>query len=362
MAMRSKFFVVAFCVFLIFSVDPVAAARVQTNHESLDSGSNKDVVQLEEQWFARGDRCVRLQNNFNTAVSRVRAKSQRASRYPGIVSSASLVMTLRRMNRNFKLAAQRECSWITEKDADTDTMLSVARENLNGNPCLPQVQAMMGEVNQSDAEELSMMAVQAVQMLISGNCTTVEFPTEETSEQPVIQTETMEEISEDVLDDVADAALDAEEEEVDGSVLVEQDVSLEQKPHVVVVHPGQQVAVAHPVPAPAPRPAADVQPQHQSSWAVEAVVGIGLFILSIGLLCAAGPAIMAVISLIFISVIVLFLAFFYTFIAVTLQANPATGNAWLSSYLYSTWTWTTQAFGGQLTNGAHWAECFRYLR
>lgn len=365
MAMRSKFFVVALCTFFILSVDPVAAARVQANHESLDSESNKDVVHLEERWFGRGDRCLRLQRSFNTAVSRVRTKANRASQLPGIVSSASLVMTLRRLNRNFKLAAERECSWVSEQDADTDTMISVAHENLNGNPCLTQAQDLMVGVDQSNAEAMSTAAVQAVQMLISGNCTTVEFPTEETSEQPAIHSETMEAISDDVLDDVADAALEAEDEEVDGSVLVEQDITLEQKPHVVVYQPAYQQPIATPI-------AAQMQGTGEfamrddwwtrQSSAVQAVVAIVLFMLSIGLLCAAGPAVMAVISLIVISVVVLFLAFFYTFIAVALQSNPATGNQWLASYLYSTWGWTTAAFGQQLTNGAHWVECFAYLR
>lgn len=366
MAMRSK--LLAFCTFLILSVDPVAAARVQTNHESRGSESNMNAVNMEEEWFARGDRCVRLQRNFNTAVSRVRTKANRASQHPGIVSSASLVMTLRRLNRNFKLAAERECSWVSDQDADTNTMISVAHENLDSNPCLPQAQALMTGVDQSNAEELSTVAVQAVHMLISGDCTTVvEVPTEETDEQPAIGTEAMEALSDDALDDVADAALGAEDEQADGSVFVEQDLSLEQKPIVVVAQPGQvvhagQIVQAHPQPAVQPAAQPAMPPQRRESTAVQAVVGIILFILSIGLLCAAGPAVMAVISLIIISIMVLFLAFFYTFIAVALQANPATGNQWLASYLHSTWRWTTSAVGGQLTNGAHWFECFAYLR
>jgi len=351
MAMRSRFFVVAFCTFLILSVDPVAAARVQAHYESRDSELNKNVVHSEGQWFTAEDRCLRLQRNFNTAVSRVRTKANRASQHSGIVSTASLVMTLRRLNRNYQLAAERECSWIDEQDADTDTMISVAHENLDGNPCLPQAQELMVGVDESSAEEMSTAAVQAVQMLISGNCSTVEIPTEETIEQPAIHPETMEAISDDAMDDMADAALDAEDEQIDGSILVEQDISLEQKPPPAYLQP------AYPV---QPRPA--MQPRTRESYAVQAVVAIALFVLSIGLMCAAGPAVMAVISLIVISVLVLFLAFFYTFIAIALQANPATGTAWLASYLQSTWSWTTSAFGTQLTNGRHWRQCFAYLR
>jgi len=358
MVMRSNFFLVAISTFLILSVDPVAAARVQ-KHESHDSESNTDVVHLDENWhvFSAEDRCARLKRNFNLAVSRVRSKANRASRHPGIVSTASLVMTMRRLNRNFKLAAERECSWVSEQDADTDTMVSVAHENIAGHPCLPQVQELMAGVDQSDSDEMSTAAVQAVHMLLSGNCTTVEIPTEETEEQPAIQEETMEEIADDALDDVADVALEAEEQEEE-SVLLEQEVSLEQKPPGTYYVPVQQ-------PAPVMQPMQPAQPapvDEREFWAVRAIVAIGLFILSIGLMCAAGPAVMAVISLIFLSVIVLFLAFFYTFIAVALHANPATGNQWLFSYLHSTWSWVSTATGTQLANGAHWRQCFAFLR
>lgn len=351
MAMRSQLFV-AFCAFLLLGVDPVAAARVQ-KHESQDSESSADVALLDENWFSAEDRCARLKRNFNVAVSRVRNKAYRASRHPGVVSTASLVMTMRRLNRNFKLAAERECSWVSEQDADTDTMVSVAHENIAGHPCLPQVQQMMAGVNQSDADDMSTAAVQAVHMLLSGNCTAVEIPTEETDEQPTIQPATMEEISDEALDDVADVALQAEEQEEE-SVLLEQEVSLEQKPTGGVVYvPAQQAPVAQP---------AATQVDEREFWAVRAIVAIGLFILSIGLMCAAGPAVMAVISLVFLSVLVLFLAFFYTFIAVALHANPATGTQWLFSYLQSTWSWVSSAFGSQLANGAHWRQCFAFLR
>merc|ERR1719375_2095976 len=103
----------------------------------------------------------------------------------------------------------------------------------------------------------------------------------------------------DALDDVADVALEAEEQEEE-SVLLEQDVSLEQKP----TGGGYYV-----VPAQQPAPVMQSQPapvDEREFWAVRAIVAIGLFILSIGLMCAAGPAVMAIISLIFLSVIVLF--------------------------------------------------------
>lgn len=351
--MRAKLFLVSFGTFLILSVDPVAAARVQ-KHESHDSESSTDVAHLDENWFSAEDRCQRLKRNFNVAVSRVQNKAYRASRHPGIVSTASLVMTMRRLNRNFKLAAERECSWVSEQDADTDTMVSVAHENIAGHPCLPHVQQMMAGVNQSDADDMSTAAVQAVHMLLSGNCTAVEIPTEETDEQPTIQPATMEEISDDALDDVADVALEAEEQEEE-SALLEQEASLEQKPGVVYV-PAQQAPVAQPAAPPG------TQVDEREFWAVRAIVAIGLFILSIGLMCAAGPAVMAVVSLVFLSVLVLFLAFFYTFIAVALHANPATGTQWLFSYLQSTWSWVSSAFGSQLANGAHWRSCFAFLR
>lgn len=349
--MRSNYFVVAFCTFLILNVDPVAAARVQ-KHESHDSESNTDVVHLDENWFSAEDRCARLKRNFNLAVSRVQNKANRASRRPGIVSTASLVMTMRRLNRNFKLAAERECSWVSEQDADTDTMVSVAHENIAGHPCLPQVQELMAGVDQSDSDGMSTAAVQAVHMLLSGNCTTVDIPTEETEDQPAIQEETMEDIADDALDDVADVALEAEEQD-DESVLLEQEVSLEQKPGTYYVPAQPAPVMQHAQPAPV---------DEREFWAVRAIVAIGLFILSIGLMCAAGPAVMAVISLIFLSVMVLFLAFFYTFIAVALHANPATGNQWLFSYLHSTWSWVSTATSSQLANGAHWRQCFAFLR
>lgn len=349
MAMRSKFFVVGLGIFFNGSVDPVAASRVQNNDAVHDSELNTDAENVE--WDILEYRCARLQRNFNTAVSMVRTKANRASQNPGLVSTARLVTNLRQLTRHFQIASDIECSWVSEQDADTDTMLSVAHENMDGNPCLPQARKLMAGADQSNADDMSIAAVQAMQMLISGNCTAIVLSFEATAEQPAIEKGTMEEINDDVIEELEVAALEAEDDQDDqddGSLLVELDTALEQKPH-------------------AGAPPYAGTPAHRDNYrpgstAVRAVVGGVLFILSLGFLCAVGPAFVGIIALIAVSIIVLFLAFFFTFIAVALQANPATGNTWLFSYLRSTWGFTAEAIGMQLVNGAHWLECFAYLR
>merc|ERR1740133_587343 len=47
------------------------------------------------------------------------------------------------MTRVYERAASQECTWVSERDIDTDALRSTVQENLGENPCFPQAQALM---------------------------------------------------------------------------------------------------------------------------------------------------------------------------------------------------------------------------
>merc|ERR1740133_621549 len=74
------------------------------------------------------------------------------------------------MTRVYERAASQECTWVSERDIDTDALRSTVQENLGENPCFPQAQALMTTQWETPQEQVRAMHM-ATQFLSSRQCT-----------------------------------------------------------------------------------------------------------------------------------------------------------------------------------------------
>lgn len=164
---------VASYLFLILSVAPIDAARVETGKSAVQT-SLSTVSEVEADWhvFAtHEENCARWQREFQQRTSQVQElTAQMNAGEGGSLKTAQTVLRLRSMTRVYERAASQECTWVSERDIDTDALRSTVQENLGENPCFPQAQALMTTQWETPQEQVRAMHM-ATQFLSSRQCT-----------------------------------------------------------------------------------------------------------------------------------------------------------------------------------------------
>jgi len=164
---------VASYLFLILSVAPVDAARVENGKASLAS-SLQTVSEYEANWhvFAtHEENCARWRMEFQLRTEQVQQLTTQMREGSGNnLQTAQTVLRLRSMTRVYERAATQECQWVAEKDIDTDPLRGIVQENLSENECFPQAQALMTHQWETQQEQVRAMHM-ATQFLATKQCT-----------------------------------------------------------------------------------------------------------------------------------------------------------------------------------------------
>jgi len=166
---------VASYLFLILSVAPIDASRVENGKAELQTSlSTSAVAEVEADWhvFATHEQnCARWQREFQQRTGQVQelSASMRAGE-GGNLKTAQTVLRLRSMTRVYERAATQECAWVAEKDIDTDALRGTVQDNLADNECFPQAQALMTNTWETQQEQIRAMHM-ATQFLTTRQCT-----------------------------------------------------------------------------------------------------------------------------------------------------------------------------------------------
>jgi len=166
---------VASYLFLILSVAPIDASRVENGKAELQTSlSTSAVAEVEADWhvFATHEQnCARWQREFQQRTGQVQelSASMRAGE-GGNLKTAQTVLRLRSMTRVYERAATQECAWVAEKDIDTDALRGTVQDNLADNECFPQAQALMTNQWETQQEQVRAMHL-ATQFLTTRQCT-----------------------------------------------------------------------------------------------------------------------------------------------------------------------------------------------
>jgi len=162
---------VASYLFLILSVAPIDAARVEGGKVTLATGLSTN-AEVDWQVFPTHEQnCARWQNEFaQRSVQVQQLSAQLNAGEGGHLKTAQTVLRLRSMTRVYERAARQECAWIAERDMDTDALRSTVEENLGENPCFPQSQALLTHQWETQQEQIRAMHL-ATQFLTTRQCT-----------------------------------------------------------------------------------------------------------------------------------------------------------------------------------------------
>jgi len=164
---------VASYLFLILSVAPVDAARVQGATNTVAKLSTQAVAEADSNWhvFATHEElCARWQTEFqqrSVQVDSLRARI--ASGDAGSLKTAQAVLRLRSMTRVYERAARQECTWVQERNVDASALNNTVHQSLGQNPCFPQAQALLTTQFNSQQEQIVAMLL-ATQFLTTREC------------------------------------------------------------------------------------------------------------------------------------------------------------------------------------------------
>jgi hypothetical protein len=166
---------VASYLFLILSVAPIDAGRVQAGSDKVQTSLSTDAVaEVDANWhvFAtHEENCARWQREFQQRTTQVeQLSSQLRAGEGGNLKTAQTVLRLRSMTRVYERAARQECPWVAEREVDTDSLTNIVRENLQDNECFPQAQALMTTQWETQQEQVRAMHM-AVMFLTTHQCT-----------------------------------------------------------------------------------------------------------------------------------------------------------------------------------------------
>jgi uncharacterized membrane protein len=166
-------FLVASFFFLILSSAPVDAARVNRHEANIAADlSTNAVAKVDWHVFStHEENCARWQQEFaQRSVQVQQLSAQLNAGEGGQLKTAQVVLRLRSMTRVYERAARAECTWITERDMDTDALRTTVDQNLGENPCLPQAQALLTHEFETQQEQITAMQL-ATNFLITRQCT-----------------------------------------------------------------------------------------------------------------------------------------------------------------------------------------------
>jgi len=226
---------VASYLFLILSVAPIDAARVEVGKDKLQTSlSTQAVAEVESDWhvFATHEQnCLRWQTEFVQRSQQVQQLSaQLRAGQGGGLKTAQTVLRLRSMTRVYERAARQECQWVQDKDVDTDSLRSTIQENLGDNACFPQAQALMTHEWETQQEQIRAMHM-ATQFLVTHACT---------DEDARRIAEEMESSTPDQVEEISvDEQMAAANEEADSQVDELADVLMNEEPSLVQLSDSQ---------------------------------------------------------------------------------------------------------------------------
>jgi len=164
---------IASYLFLILSVAPIDAARVE-NSKSTIATSLSIGADVEADWhvFATHEQnCARWQREFQQRSGQLQEMTtQMRAGEGGNLQTAQTVLRLRSLTRVYERAATQECQWVSERDIDTDPLRNIVQENLSENECFPQAQALMTQQWETQQEQVRAMHM-ATQFLATKQCT-----------------------------------------------------------------------------------------------------------------------------------------------------------------------------------------------
>jgi len=166
---------VASYLFLILSVAPIDAARVESGKQSIATSlSTNAVADVEANWqvfYTHEQNCARWQTEFQQRSVQVQQMSEQIrSGEAGSLKTAQTVLRLRSMTRVYERAAAQECQWVAEKDVDTTALKTTVQDNLADNECFPQAQALMTTQWETQQEQIRAMHM-ATMFLTTQQCT-----------------------------------------------------------------------------------------------------------------------------------------------------------------------------------------------
>lgn len=165
---------VASYLFLILSVAPIDAARVQAGkHTIATSLSTQAVANSESDWHVfstHEENCARWQREFVQRSAQVESlRAQIAAGNAGNLKTAQAVLRLRSMTRTYERAARQECQWVAERDVDATALNTTVHEGLGENPCFPQAQALLTQEFETQQQQITAMLL-ATRFLTTREC------------------------------------------------------------------------------------------------------------------------------------------------------------------------------------------------
>lgn len=164
MSPKSKMWAVT-CVFLLLSVHPIDASRLQETNNVLRVEGTDGAG-----W---GASCETLQERFETHASTMSANvglARNSTGRHGYLNTASVILRAVRMTRTLQRAGTRECEWARDGTANTAALMEVVAQTQNSNPCLPRAQQLLSSESSGDADADFDIFIAAMQVLVSPTC------------------------------------------------------------------------------------------------------------------------------------------------------------------------------------------------